>query len=101
MENIDVRKMCYDDIPLIFFEHPLVFGFDHGGTNGGFFHVRKTQLFEGAAHRVDTHTFKVGNKRRRKADYYRIAALQQYPRFFGAVNDLFCVLGANNKAAAA
>lgn len=53
---------------LLFFEHALIFPLDHGGSQRGFLHAGKAQLFQCVPHAVDAHAVVVGGKGGGQAD---------------------------------
>ena len=90
-----------DDISVLFAKNSIVFIFHDGCADCRFFNVVKSELFERAAHGLNSHALIVGDKGGSEADYNRVAALEKDTSLFGSVHDLLGVLRANNKAMAA
>lgn len=82
-------------------QYALVFFLDYCCAYRRFFDVEKAELFESFSHSSDSDLIIVSDKRRRKADYNGIAVLEQDFDFLRLVDDLFCILRANDEAMAA
>ena len=96
-----VATRADDDIPVFLAEHSFILVLNDGRADRGFLNVGKTELFERSAHRFDSDSLVIGNKRRSKADNDGISALNQNLYLFGAVHDLLRILRTSNKTTAA
>ena len=89
------------NVPVLFLQHAVIFPFDLGRAQRGFFRIRESQLLQAFPHAFDADAVVVGDKGRCKRRDDRGAALNQHLHLFGLINDFLRVLGTDNKAVSA
>ena len=90
-----------DDIPFAFRQQMFIFCFNQRRADCCFFGGRKAQFFQGGLHGADADAVEICDKGRGDACDNRFVFRNQALRFFGIIDDLFCILWADNKALSA
>ena len=91
----------YDNVSYVLLEHTLVFVLNYGCTDCGLLNVGKSEALKCAAHRGNTYSVVICDKRGSKADDNGITRLNKDAYLFDTVCDLLGILRALDNAVTA